>query len=110
MWPDQGQLTAFGTAQGWSIDALEDGINALQGSLRPDSGAPISVYAMGIDAALFGHNAVYWYTIPSSLQAGTATGWAGYPNWDCDYTLADIPSFAASGVSRPRQRLPGGRR
>ncbi len=98
VWPDQGQLTAFGTAQGWSIDALEDGINALQGSLPPDGVAPISVYAMGIDAALFGHNAVYWYTLLPSLQAGTATGWAGYPNWDCDYTLADIPSFAASGA------------
>jgi hypothetical protein len=99
VWPDQSQLTAFGTAQGWSIDALEDGINALQGSQRPDSGAPISVYAMGIDAALFGHNAVYWYAIPSTLQAGgTPTGWSGYANWDCDYTLEDIPSYAASGA------------
>jgi hypothetical protein len=98
VWPDQGQLTAFGTAQGWSIDALEDGINALQGSLAPGGVAPVSVYAMGIDAALFGHNAVYWYTLPTSLQAGTATGWAGYPNWDCDYTLEDIPSYTASGA------------
>jgi hypothetical protein len=99
VWPDQSQLTAFGTAQGWSIDALEDGINALQGSQPPDSAAPISVYAMGIDAALFGHNAVYWYTLPTSLQAGgTPTGWAGYTNWDCDYTLEDIPSYTASGA------------
>ena len=99
VWPDQGQLVAFGTAQGWSIDALEDGINALQHSLAPNSMAPVSVYAMGIDAALFGHNAVYWYTLLPSLQAGTATGWEGYPNWDCDYTLEDIPSFnAGAGV------------
>jgi hypothetical protein len=98
VWPDQSQLTAFGTAQGWSIAALEDGINALQGSQPPVSAAPISVYAMGIDAALFGHNAVYWYTIPLTLQAGNATGWAGYTNWDCDYTLADIPSYVANGA------------
>jgi hypothetical protein len=92
-WPDQGQLIAFGTAQGWSIDALEDGINALQGSQPPDSGAPISVYAMGIDAALFGHNAVYYYTVPRSLQRDLAIGWDGYTNWDHLYTLERIPSF-----------------
>ena len=98
VWPDQGQLVAFGTAQGWSIDALEDGINALQGTLAPNTVAPISVYAMGIDASLFGHNAAYYYTILPSLQQDMATGWEGYPNWDGDYTLADIPSFVASGA------------
>ncbi len=104
-WQDQGQLVAFATAQGWSIDALEDGINALRGS-PGGAAAPVSVYAMGIDASLFGHNAAYWYTIPASLQQSRFTrevisaafrevdvpfGWDGFPNWE-GYTLATIPT------------------
>ena len=71
----------------------------------PDGVAPISVYAMGIDASLFGHNAAYWYTILPSLQAPATvldptamfriikvptSSWDGYPNWE-GYTLATIP-------------------
>jgi len=90
---DQGELTAFATAQGWSIDDLENGVNALRGSLKPGTSAPVSVYAMGIDAALFGHNAAYWPALPPSLKAGTARSWAGYPDWE-NYTLQTI--FATS--------------
>jgi len=102
---DQGQLVAFATTQGWPIDALEDGINALRGSLAPAATGPVTVYALGIDAALFGHNAVDWNTIPSALQEQAASipwryytetairavraGWAGYPDWN-SYTLQDV--------------------
>jgi hypothetical protein len=103
LWQDQGQLIAFATAQGWSIDELENDINALRGSLKPGSSPPVSVYAMGIDAALFGHNAVDWNTIPPNLQATTNTsishrillraaaagGSFTYPNWN-SYTLANV--------------------
>ena len=118
-WKDQGDLVAFATAQGWPVDALEDGINALRGSLAPGASAPVSVYAMGIDASLFGHNAAYWYTIPSSLQApasvpGAAAGfrirvrvpsWGGYPNWE-GYTLATIPGPPGPGTGAPGQPGP----
>ena len=104
-WQDQGQLVAFGTAQGWPIDALEDGINALRGSLAPGASPPISVYAMGIDASLFGHNAVDWNTIPGPLQqqrfrfevirpafrvVGAPPAGMATPDWE-GYTLATIP-------------------
>ena len=88
---DQGALAAFATTQGWSIDDLENGINALRGSLAPGVPAPVSVYAMGIDAALFGHNAAYWSGPLPSLKAGTARGWAGYPDWE-NYTLQSTTS------------------
>ena len=91
---DQGALAAFATAQGWSIDDLENGINALRGSLAPGVPAPVSVYAMGIDAALFGHNAAYWPALPPSLQEGTAQSWAGYPDWE-GYTLQDVISSSS---------------
>src|SRR5262249_37937767 len=58
--------------QGWSIDELEEAINALQQSLRPGSPAPITVYAMGTDAAVFGHNAPNWNTLPHDTQAKLA--------------------------------------
>ena len=90
---DQGALAAFATAQGWSTDDLENGINALRGSLAPGVPAPVSVYAMGIDAALFGNNAAYWPALLPSLQEGRARGWAGYPDWE-NYTLQNI--FATS--------------
>jgi len=110
-WQDQGELVAFGVAHGWSIDALEDGINALRGSLAPGQPAPVSVYAMGIDASIFGHNAVDWNTIPSTLQdtstgytviarRGTVprrAGWPGYPDWE-SYTLRTIPIPGLPGV------------
>jgi predicted phage baseplate assembly protein len=111
-WPDQGQLVAFATVQGWSIDELEDGINALRGSLKPGSSPPVSVYAMGIDAALFGHNAVDWNTIPQTLQAksdpgisyriflqATAVGggFTGYPDWN-SYTLANVTNTTLPDV------------
>ena len=92
---DQGALVAFATAQGWSIDDLENGINALRGSLAPGVPAPVSVYAMGIDAALFGHNAAYWPALLPSLKEGTARGWAGYPDWE-GYTLQDIIASSSS--------------
>jgi len=111
-WPDQGQLVAFATAQGWSIDELEDGINALRGSFAPGSSPSVSVYAMGIDAALFGHNAVDWNTIPHHLQAASSTGighlvllattaaagsFSGYPDWN-SYTLADVTNATLPAV------------
>ena len=91
---DQGALAAFATAQGWSIDDLENGINALRGSLAPGVSAPVSVYAMGIDAALFGHNAAYWPALLRSLKEGTARDWAGYPDWE-GYTLRDVISSSS---------------
>jgi hypothetical protein len=119
-WTDQGDLVAFATAQGWSIDDLEDGINALRGSLAPGASAPVSAYAMGIDASLFGHNAAYWYTIPPVLQApasvpdltamfriisGPTSSWGGYPNWE-GYTLATIPGPPGPGAGAAGQPGP----
>jgi predicted phage baseplate assembly protein len=58
LWADQGDLVAFATAQNWSVDALEQQINALRGSAAPGAEPPRRVYAMGTRAALFGHNAM----------------------------------------------------
>jgi hypothetical protein len=62
-WADQTQLTAYATTQGWSIDTLERALNALRQSLKPGANPPITVYMMGIDAALFGHNAPAFKTV-----------------------------------------------
>ena len=79
-WSDQTQLVAFAVSQGWSVDDLEDAINALQQSLPPGTQAPVEAYAMGTDAALFGHNAMQFSTVPSGL---------GLQNWE-GYTLATL--------------------
>jgi predicted phage baseplate assembly protein len=88
-WPDQTQLVAFATAQGWDTGDLEAAINGLRQSLAPDACPPISVYAMGTDAALFGHNAQNYASVPSSVQAG--------PDWE-GYTLATIPTTSLPWV------------
>jgi hypothetical protein len=124
-WQDQGQLVAFAAAQGWSVDALEDGINALRGSLAPGAEPPVSVYAMGTDASLFGSNAADWHTIPAGFQArpsfqvrpslstitsvtseiafraGRLSTRASYPDWE-GYTLATIPIPGQPGVDLDR--------
>jgi hypothetical protein len=78
-WSDQTQLVAYATTQGWSIDDLEDAINALQQSPAPGAVPPISVYAMGTDAAVFGHNAPDYTTVtfPSTDTAPPS-------NWNND--------------------------
>jgi hypothetical protein len=84
-WSDQTQLVAYATTQGWSIDDLEDATNALRQSPPPAGtsaaavlGAvpPVSVYAMGTDAAVFGHNAPNWATLPTQMQ-GQVADWEG---------------------------------
>ena len=116
VWADQGQLVAFATAQGWPVDELEDAINALRGSLAPGVTAPVRVYAMGIDAALFGHNAVDWNTIPSGMQgttkaariagrgvaetaivAGAGSATFPYPDWNSN-TLQSITTTTLPDV------------
>jgi len=75
-WPDQTQLVAFATTQGWSLDELEADINSLQQSLAPDASPPVSVYAMGTDAALFGHNAQNYASVPATVPS--IPDWEGY--------------------------------
>ncbi|HEU5003834.1 MAG TPA: putative baseplate assembly protein [Actinomycetota bacterium] len=86
LWQDQGDLTAFALAQGWSLDALEGRINALRmppGGTAPISTAPVRVFALGTDAAIFGHNAPNHATI--NLPSPAPPDWEGY-------TLATIPA------------------
>jgi hypothetical protein len=78
-WTDQTQLVAYATTQGWPIDALEDAINALRGSLPPDAQPPISVAAMGTDAAVFGHNAPNFATLPADTRKAL-----GGDSWESD--------------------------
>jgi hypothetical protein len=84
-WPDQTQLVAFATAQGWDTDDLEAAINGLRQSRAPGTCPPVSVYAMGTDAALFGHNAQNYASLASSVQTQVGADWEGY-------TLASIPT------------------
>lgn len=72
-WVDQTQLTAYATTQGWSIDALDGAINTLRQSLAPGAAPPITVYKMGTDAAVFGHNAADYTTL--TLPSGAPTSW-----------------------------------
>lgn len=74
-WADQTQLVAYTTTQGWSIDSVEETINALRQSLPSGAAPPISVYAMGTDAAVFGHNAPDFTTL--TLPTGSDLS-----NWD----------------------------
>jgi hypothetical protein len=74
-WADQGDLVAYATGRKWSLDQLEQHINALRGSLRPLTDPARRAYAMGIHASLFGHNAIDFKAIPSTQTNP-------YPNWE----------------------------
>ncbi len=71
-----------------ALDDLEAAISALQAvaapGSTPGSNPSISVYALGTDAALFGHNAVEWATISGVVQSPP-------PDWT-NFTLSDLLS------------------
>jgi hypothetical protein len=75
VWTDQRALVAFAVSQGWDVDALEDQVNALAGAAAPGSEPPLRVFSMGMDASLFGHNAVDYATLTSALQAVYTHDW-----------------------------------
>lgn len=81
LWQDQGDLTAFARASNWTLDALEARINALRGA--PSGAAPVRVFALGIEACVFGHNAPLYSTL--NLSSPPPANWEGY-------TLATIPT------------------
>ncbi|MUL63113.1 hypothetical protein BOO86_01440 [Mycobacterium sp. CBMA 234] len=76
-WPDQIELAAYATKQGWSLDTFENAVNALRGSHSPGAEPPLQVYAMGTDAAVFGHNAPAYRALPKATKAAL-------PNWEND--------------------------
>jgi hypothetical protein len=76
-WADQGDLVAYATARKWSLDQLEQHIDALH--LAPDTSPVRRAYAMGVRASLFGHNAI-------DVQAIPTTQTNPYGNWET-YTL-----------------------
>ena len=69
-WTDQTELVALAQARRWSVDALEDEINTLNGVERPGSMPPVQVWAMGVKASLFGASAPQYDTIPAQLRFG----------------------------------------
>jgi predicted phage baseplate assembly protein len=75
VWPDQGELVAAAVAQNWSLDALGNEIEALRVHRPPSSEPPLRVYAMGIDASLFGHNAVDWMSLSHTLKGIYTDDW-----------------------------------
>lgn len=100
LWPQQGDLVAFATTQGWALQDLEDAVNAVQGQLPPGGSPAVAAYAMGIDASVFGHNAVDWNTIGTSLQGVYPDDWnaytlaqatGGYPWIDLDGVYPILP-------------------
>jgi hypothetical protein len=72
-WPDQAAFVAAAVKAGWPVQQLEDHINAL--AAAPPATAPIRVLRLGIRAALFGHNAVSYASLPRASTHGVK-------NWD----------------------------
>lgn len=77
LWQEQGDLVAAAAKQGWLLDALEGGINALRGVLSPYMDPPVRVFTLKARASLFGHNAPDWNTIPASLRFNTSSQQVG---------------------------------
>lgn len=82
-WVDQGELVAFALAQGWSIDELEQRINALR-SLPSVWQQQRRAFELGIRAAVFGHNAVDWNSLSKDMQGV-------YANWN-NLSVHDVSS------------------
>jgi len=74
-WADQARIVAFAEEQGWSLDAVQDQVNALR-----QTAAPLAAFAVGVKASLFGNNAPLWDTIPTVFQGDFGpfpTTWEG---------------------------------
>jgi hypothetical protein len=68
VWADQTGLLAFAQSQNWSVDQLENAINALRGQRAPGVGPPVRAFVLKTRASLFGHNAPLWDSLPPSLR------------------------------------------
>lgn len=64
----QEDLLALAATQKWSVEALEASINNLVA--QPPYKPPLEVYALGIHASLFGHNAPRWDSLPAGQRYG----------------------------------------
>jgi hypothetical protein len=63
---NQLELEAVAAKQHWSLEELAAGINRLAGNVPPQ----LDVFTMKTRAALFGHNAPLWSSLPASSRYG----------------------------------------
>ncbi len=82
-------LVALAAAQGWSLDALEESVRRL--AATPPTPSPTGVFALRQRAALFGHNAPRWDSLPASQRIGE---WVVKRNADGSVSGAEFVSPA----------------
>jgi hypothetical protein len=96
-WPDQTELVASATKIQWPLLQLEDNINALNSLL---SSAAVQVFKLGVRAALFGHNAPLYTSLPTYLTIGKSDVGGVLSDWDSTpATIASDPSGTPGRVS-----------
>ena len=72
LWPDQTQLVASAAKLQWPLQQLEDDINALNAAGSTASLPTVQVFKLGARAALFGHNAPLYTTLPQYNVIGNS--------------------------------------
>lgn len=92
-WSDQTVFTAQAQKLQWDLDLTQDVINGV--TAQGPSSPPLQVFRLSVRAAIFGHNAPYFGTLPSYTPI---SGGAVPTNWENE-TLAQLnPSSSGAAI------------
>ncbi len=80
LWPDQTRLVANAAKLQWPLLQLEQNINAFNAA--PTAVPAVQVFKLGVRAAVFGHNAPLYDTLPNYTVLGNKNIGDVLPNWD----------------------------
>ncbi|MEX3935875.1 baseplate J/gp47 family protein [Paraburkholderia phymatum] len=97
VWSDQAELVAQARKLQWPLQQLEDNLNALNAS--PPTPI-VQAFRLGVRAALFGHNAPLFATLPKFLTISGVYSDSVLANWDSPRaTIGSDPSRSPGWIS-----------
>jgi hypothetical protein len=94
---DRDELATLIARRSWSVDAFEATVNAAR-QANP-AGDALTCHAVGSGAALFGHNAPPWTSLPPIMRyqyTDTATQKTVDPAWEANWDGTTIGTYALS--------------
>jgi predicted phage baseplate assembly protein len=106
-WPDQTLLAAAAAKAQWPLQQLEDMINAVNGTPPVTARPAVRALKLGVRAALFGHNAPLYATLPNFTTVGGSAISTALPDWDTPPVTINADPRGSAGWVSLDQTYPG---